>query len=108
MVDYEVQERDWKTFRKHIGTWQENYMEALLDQYQEIANDHTIAPSKRFWKLCDRIKKDAKLLGVIIEMSRSLMIHNLLNRYDSSAITLNDLKDFTPELQARIKEIVES
>lgn len=31
-------ERDWKLFRKHIGKWQERYMEQLNQEYIAILN----------------------------------------------------------------------
>ena len=55
------------------------------------------------WKLF-REKKSA---GVIVEMSRSMFKINLLKLLNEKGITLEDLADFSPELQEEIKKIRE-
>jgi hypothetical protein len=54
---YGTSKKDWKLFREKISTWQESYMETLIEEYFEILRDDLPA-SSRFWKLEDRIKRD--------------------------------------------------
>jgi len=34
----DINERDWKLFRKYLPDWQENYMEKLIKDYIEFLN----------------------------------------------------------------------
>ena len=34
--DYQVNEKDWKLFRKLLPDWQESYMEKLVEEYKAI------------------------------------------------------------------------
>ena len=63
--------------------------------------------SDHFWKLWERIKEDRKNTGVMVEMSRSSMIMNLENLIGEGAITLEDLAEFSEELQERVRFLVE-
>ena len=36
MNGMEVNEKDWKLFRKNLPDWQENYMEKLIKEYIEF------------------------------------------------------------------------
>ncbi len=64
----EVLKSDWKLFRAHIGDWQEAYMKRLLQEYIELLSGAENA-SEKFWKLEERVKKDKKHPGVLIELS---------------------------------------
>ena len=64
--------------------------------------------SDRFWKAEKIILREKKSAGVIIEMKRSMFKLNLLSLLREKAITLEDLKEFSPELQDEIKRIWES
>lgn len=50
---------------------------------------------------------EKKSAGVIVEMSRSMFKINLLKLLNEKAITLEDLADFSPELQVKIKKLQE-
>ncbi len=55
--------------------------------------------SDRFWKLEERIRVDQKSPGVIVHMSRSSMNNVILDLLIDRVITLEDLSDFSEELQ---------
>ena len=95
-------EQDWKLFRKKLPGWQENYMAQLNREYQEIlAQDKN--SSDIFWELEERIWKDKKKTGVIIRgMSRSKMWEHILDLLLEGAITLEDLSEFSEDLQERM------
>lgn len=95
-------EKDWKLFRKKLPKWQENYMDQLNKKYKEIlAQDKN--PSDIFWELEKQIWQDKKKTGVVArDISRSNMWIHILNLLLEGAITLEDLSDFSEELQERI------
>ena len=59
--------------------------------------------SDRFWKLWERIKEDRKSTDVIVQMSRSSVIFNIVDLIREGAITLDDLAGFSEKLQAQVQ-----
>ena len=104
MNDYS--EKDWKLFRQKLPQCQESHMEELCTEYLEILSKNT-QPSERFWKLEKRINDDKHHIGVRVRMSRSNMDINILGLIREGVITLDDLSDFSDELQSHIRLIVE-
>ena len=100
-------EKDWKLFRKKLPGWQENYMNRLNKGYMEILSQEGKNPSDIFWELDSRIKRDKKLTGVVVhDMSRSNMYEHLIDLLMKNAITLDDLSDFSEDLQERLRWLV--
>lgn len=95
-------ESDWKLFRKLIAVWQERYITKLNKEYIGILIQDKNA-STIFWELNDRIKKDRNSPGVIIEMSRSLLVENLISLIKHNVITLDELNDFSEETKESIQ-----
>lgn len=95
-------ESDWKIFRKLIPVWQERYITKLNKEYIGILIQDKNA-STIFWELNDRIKKDQNNPGVIIEMSRSLLVENLISLIKHNVITLDELNDFSEETKESIQ-----
>ena len=95
---YEVKESDWKKFRKRVPGWQESYMEKLTEEYIALLQEDKLA-SEKFWELEDRIFKDKRSVGVAIDMRRSRMITNILSLLDDEVIQMEELKEFSDELQ---------
>lgn len=91
-------ESDWKLFRELIVDWQEAYMGKLIEDYKEYLNSDEL-PSTKFWGLVEIIKKDKPHPGVIVERKRSKLIFNLVNLIDNDVISVEDLVDFSEELQ---------
>ena len=94
----EVSKSDWKLFRTHIAKWQENYMERLLQEYVELLSGAENA-SEKFWKLEERIKRDKKHPGVLIELRKSNMIYDIVSLINFGVITTSDLDEFSKELK---------
>lgn len=108
MVD-KINEKDWKLFRKNLPGWQEAFMDRLNKEYMKILSQEGKNPSSIFWELEDRIKCDKKLTGVIArDMSRSNMYNLLMDLLREDAITLDDLSDFSEELQERMQWFVKA
>lgn len=91
-------ESDWKQFRKKVPVWQEAYMGRLVEEYQAILCSEENA-SEKFWTLEKRISKDKRNPGVVIDMRRSQMRNDILYLLQYGVITLEDLCDFSLELQ---------
>ena len=94
----EVSKSDWKLFRTHIGDWQEAYMERLLKEYMDLLEGKGNA-SDKFWKLEERIKRDKKHPGVMLELSKGNMIFDIVALINSGVITTTDLEGFSDELK---------
>ena len=80
---------------------QEQYMERLCGEYAGLL-DSDKPGSERFWDLWERIRKDRKHTGVIIEMTWSKTIANLLQLLREGVIPLEDLNEFSEKLQMAI------
>ena len=102
LVAFKSQETDWKLFRKLIPVWQERYITKLNKEYIGILIQDKNAATI-FWELNDRIKKDQNNPGVIIEMSRSLLVENLISLIKHNVITLDELNDFSEETKESIQ-----
>lgn len=97
----EVSKSDWKLFREHIGDWQEAYMERLVKEYMNLLDGAENA-SDKFWKLEERIKKDKKHPGVMLELSKGNMIFDIVALINSGVITVDDLDGFSDELKESV------
>ena len=97
----EVSKNDWKLFRARIGDWQEAYMERLVQEYIELLSGAERA-SEKFWKLEERIKKDKKHPGVLIELSKGNMIYDIAMLIKSGVVTTSDLDGFSDELKESV------
>ena len=85
----EVSKKDWKLFRACIGEWQEAYMERLTKEYIDLLSGDENA-SDKFWKLEERIKKDKKHPGVMLELSKENMIFDIVALINRDVITVVD------------------
>ena len=97
----EVSRSDWKLFRTRIAEWQEDYLERLVKEYIDMLNG-TGNASNKFWELEERIKKDKKHPGVMIELSKGNMIFDIVALINSDVITTTDLEGFSDELRESV------
>lgn len=97
----EVSKNDWKLFRTRIVEWQEAYMERLMKAYIDMLNG-TGNASDKFWKLEERIKKDKKHPGVMLELSKGNMIYDIVALINRGVITTADLEGFSDELKESV------
>ena len=103
---YEPTKHDWKLFQERLPEWQEAYMERLVKKYAEYLLSDAPASTK-FWELDSRIKADKKTPGVQLTLSKSDMFYDICQLLIDGAITLNQLADFSEELQTAIRERIE-
>lgn len=97
----EISKSDWKLFRVRIAEWQEDYMERLVKEYIDMLNG-TGNASDKFWELEERIKKDKKHPGVMLELSKGNMIFDIVALINSGVITTADLEGFSDELRESV------
>lgn len=101
----EISKHDWKLFREKLPGWQESYMERLCKEYVELLTSNQEG-SARFWALEERIKKDRKAPGVILSVSKSDMLIDLVRLVQDEVIGLGDLSDFSEDVQESVKFMV--
>lgn len=99
-----ISKKDWKLFRERLSDWQENYMEGLVKEYVNFLNDDKKSALDKFWELEKWIKEDKRHPGVIMEMSKSEVIWDIVRLIRLKVITYDDLSDFSDELQMEVKE----
>ena len=103
----DISKKDWKLFRERLSDWQENYMKGLVKEYLDFLNDDTKHASGKFWELEKRIKEDKHHPGVIMELSKSEAIWDIVRLIRLKVITYDDLSEFSDELQQEVKRILE-
>lgn len=101
----EVSKSDWKLFRTRVGDWQEAYMERLVKEYMDLLDGAENA-SDKFWKLEERIKKDKKHPGVLLELSKGNMIFDIVTLLNSGVITTADLEGFSDEIKESVNSFL--
>lgn len=101
----EISKQDWKLFRERIPEWQEHYMERLVKEYIKLLSSPGNA-SDHFWELEERMKKDKKHPGVMIELNKSDAIWDIALLIKKKVITLVDLEGFSDDLIDAVKLIL--
>ena len=100
-----MNEKDWRLFRAKLPAWQEAYMERLNAEYIQLLSGEGKA-SEKFWALDERIRKDRKSPGVVMETRRSTMYQNMMSLLNHGVITMADLDGFSEELIDIMKRFV--
>ncbi len=98
--------RDWKLYQEKIKEWQEHYIEKLVKEYADYLCSE-IPASTKFWELEKRIKQDKKNPGVLIELSRSDMLWDIVGLIRRNIITIEDLVEFSDELKEEVTLILQ-
>ena len=102
----DISKKEW-IFRERLSGWQEKYMEGLVKEYANFLNDDKKPASEKFWKLGKRIKEDKRHPGVIMELSKSEAIWDIVRLIRLKVITYYDLSEFSDKLQQEVKRILE-
>ena len=79
-------------------------MEELTQDYIKLLSSPGNA-SDHFWELDERIKKDRKHPGVIIEMRKSDAIWDIAMCVRQNVITMDDLEGFSEDIIDAVKLI---
>lgn len=80
---------------------------SLVKEYAKFLNDDKKPASEKFWELEKRIKEDKRHPGVIMEMSKSEAIWDIIRLIRLNVITYDDLSEFSGELRQEVKRILE-
>lgn len=86
--------------------WQENYMDRLNKEYIEILNGNEDA-SEKFWKLEERIRKDKKHPGVMLELNKRNMIYDIVTLIRDNVIRIESLEGFSEELKEQVQFLLQ-
>ena len=62
--------------------------------------------SNKFWEIEKRIKRDRKTLGVCIELTKSDMFWNIAELINDKVISMDDLEEFSDDLEEAVALIV--
>lgn len=101
----EISKADWKLYRVRVSDWQEHYMKQLTKEYAELLTSPGNA-SDHFWELEERIKRDKKHPGVLIELRRSTALWDIAYFVRDKVITMNELEGFSEDLIDAVKLIL--
>lgn len=101
----EVSKKDWKLFQERLPDWQEHYMEKLEQEYIVLLSNTQERPSSRFWALERRIREDKRNPGVRLELRKQTMIYDIVHMLADDVISMDDLKDFSEEVQETVLHI---
>ena len=80
-------------------------MDKLNQEYIEILSQD-IKPSSKFWEIEKRIGQDKTHPGVVVHMSRSTMLQNIVIMVRDGVINMDDLEEFSDDLKEAVKLFV--
>ncbi len=103
----DISKKDWKLYREKLPGWQERYMEGLVKEYIDILSSDEKKASDKFWELEERIKKDKKHPGVLIEVRKSNALYDIIRFIALDVITYDDIADFSEELKQDVRDFTE-
>lgn len=101
----EISKQDWKLFQQRVPEWQEHYMERLTKEYIDLLSAPGNA-SDHFWELEERIRKDKKHPGVILNLRKSEAIWDIAAFVGRKVITMDELSGFSDDLIDAVKLIL--
>jgi hypothetical protein len=97
------QELDWKVFRKMVPDLRERYLDKSNAVLEESFRDDSLTPTEKFWRLEERVQKEARILRQCLDgHSRSRMFNYMLLMYRHKMLTDKDLEEYSEELQAQV------
>ena len=97
--------KDWKLYRERLPEWQEHFMERLVKEYMELLSSPGNA-SDHFWELEERIRKDKKNPGVLLDVRKSNAIWDIAAFVGRGIITMDELDGFSQDLIDAVRLIL--
>ena len=82
-------------------------MEGLVKEYIDILSSDEKEASDKFWELEERIKKDKKHPGVLIEVRKSNALYDIIRFIALDVITYDDIADFSEDLKQDVRDFTE-
>lgn len=105
MIMVEISKKDWKLYRERLPEWQEHFMERLVKEYMELLSSPGNA-SDHFWELEERIRKDKKNPGVLLDVRKSNAIWDIAAFVGRGIITMDELDGFSQDLIDAVRLIL--
>ena len=102
---YNLIESDWKTFRRLTPEWRECYITRINKKLVKNLSHPKETQTDAFWDTKEKADKTAKILRDCLDgHSRSRMTHSFFLMLTHKMITLDDLTDFSKELQEHMED----
>ena len=106
-MEMNVNEQDWRLFKKRLPYWQEHYMKKLNQEHIKLLSEEGES-SEKFWRLERKIREDKKSVGVIAEVTRKKMETNMIALIRENVISWDDLEGFSEELIKKIEYYIKN
>lgn len=100
-VNPDVDESDWRLFRKLFPVWQENYMDAVIDSYIKLLQGPQ-AGLEKFHTLEKMMDREYYKACFKVEMSRSKLWMNIANLLSDGVITEEDIAPFSSSIKEKV------
>lgn len=100
-MPYEFIESDWKLFSSKYPMWYERYMDRLCAECRAVL-DTDEKSSVKLTALQKKLHDELRNADVPVRNSRNMMFRNICHFLSNGVITLDDLCDFSEELQESI------
>ncbi len=93
-------ESDWKTFRKLVPEWRENYLKAKNQELIALLTESDKTATEQFWQAKERIDKEALILNECLNNhSRSKLEFYLSMIFRHGLIKRENLNQFSAPLR---------
>ena len=83
-------------------------MEKINQKIQKLLKNPSKTASEKFWQIEKIIHNEKRNPSVLIEMKRSSMCTTILSLLKSKCIKIDDLSDFSEDLQKNVKQVWEA
>ena len=90
-----------------MSNWQEKYIESLIHGYVKLLTFEMMILNFKYWELNKKMEMDKHPLGVVTNVRKSEAIWNIISLIRLKVISLDDLLDFSDELQKEIKSLLD-
>lgn len=104
-VNPDVDENDWRLFRKLFPVWQENYMNSVIDRYIKLLQ----GPEKgieKFHTLEKMMDREYYKACFEVEMSRSKLWMNIARLLSDGVITEEDIAPFSSSIKEKVSFVM--
>jgi hypothetical protein len=106
---YTLIESDWKTFRRLIPEWRERYITGINKKLLHVLSNPRKTQTDTFWDTKEKADKSARILRDCLDgHSRSSMTRFFFLMLKHNMITLDDLTEFSTELQEHMEDFTTS
>ncbi len=104
-VNPDVDEDDWRLFRRLFPVWQEDYMDSVIDRYIKLLQ----GPGKgieKFHTLEKMMDMEYNKACFNVEMSRSKLWMNIARLLSDGVITEEDIAPFSSSMKEKVSFVM--